>query len=187
MASWPTGWQRNVLRASGVPVTQFALDVISAWQKGTPTEPWTNNPLGMAASGSGAPAALHTPYAAFPSMQAFQDAFKRALSAGQGHSVQESLIMGQSYADAWREIHGLCWPANKTESEYPCPLMDLVSAAYTDKLSAPSRPPSTTTGSTHAPPEVHAAMRKQAQLLNQAANHIDGAAAGMAHVIKGMN
>lgn len=187
MATWPTGWQRNVLRASGIPVTQFALDVLSAWQRSTPVEPWTNNPLGMPALGSGAPTALQTPYAAFPTMQAFQDAFKRYLKSSKGHNVQDALLSAQSNSDAWREIHALNWPANKTESEYPVALMDMVSAAYTDKHAGKQRKPARTTGSTHAPPDVHDAMRKQSNLLHQAANGLDSASAGIAHIMKGMN
>lgn len=187
MATWPTGWQQRVLRATGIPVTQFALDVLSAWQASTPVEPWTNNPLGMPSRGSGAPPALQTPYAAFPSMQAFTDSFKRHMKSSKGRSVQEILISTSGHADAWREIHALGWPANSTEGEYPKHLMDKVVAAYTDKIAKRNRPAPKTAGVTHAPPDLHDAMRKQARLLHHASSSINGASAGIAHILKGMN
>lgn len=187
MASWPTGWQRATLRASGIPVTQFALDVLSAWQQSTPTELWTSNPLGMPVSAIAPMRAMNTPYAAFVTMQDFRDAFKRWSKTSLGHNVLDALISAQSYSDAWREIHALKWPANRTESEYPVKLMDKVSAAYTDKVTARARKPPTTTGQTHASPDVHLTMNKQAALLHRAATYLDGASAGIAHIMKGMN
>lgn len=130
MATWPTGWQAATLRAAGIPKTQFALDVLSAWQQSTPTAPWTNNPLGIPAKGSGAKAALNTPYAAFATIGNFRTVFKRLMSSGDGKAVTQSLIEAQSYAATWRDIHALSWPGNRTESEYPVKLMDLVTAAY---------------------------------------------------------
>ena len=187
MPSWPTGWQQATLRASGIPVTQYALDVLATWQQSTPTEPWTNNPLGMPSSAATAPKAMNTPYAAFVTMQDFRDAFKRFSKTSKGHNVLDVLISGQSYSDAWREIHALNWPGNNTESEYPVKLMDKVSAAYTDKVAAKSRPPSKTTGQTHASPDVHKTMAKQATLLHRAATHLNGASDGIAYIMKGMN
>jgi len=186
MASWPTGWREATLRAAGIPKTQFALDVLAAWQQSTPTEPWTNNPLGMPASGSGYPAALQTPYAAFPSMQAFRDAFKRLIRTMRGRSVLDALLSAQSYSDAWREIHALNWSSNRTESEYPVKLMDMVSAAYTSKTQHKTRDIPTTTGTTHAPPDVHDAMRRQSHLLHHAATSFSNASDAIAHIMKGM-
>lgn len=187
MATWPTGWQRETLRASGIPVTQFALDVLTTWQQSTPTEPWTNNPLGMPASGSGYPKALNTQYAAFPTMAAFRNALKRFLKTGKGRNVLDALLSGQSFSDAWREIHALAWPANKTESEHPAKLMDKVVAAYTSKTQHKTRDIPTTSGATHAPPDVHDAMHRQARLLTHAANTFGSAGDAIAYIMRGMN
>lgn len=185
MATWPTGWQQTVLRAASIPVTQFALDVLSAWQKSTPTEPWTNNPLGMPALSYGVPVALNTPYGAFPTMKSFRDAFMRAMARTGGANVAQALSMAQSYSEAWRAIHALKWPSNSTESEYPIALMDMVQAAYTSKVQNSTRANPTTTGSTHAPPDVHSAMRQQAMSLHHAATTFNTASEAIAYLVKG--
>lgn len=185
MATWPTGWQQTTLRASGIPITQFALDVLNAWANSTPTEPWTNNPLGMPASPYMYAKALNTDYAAFPTMQDFRDTIKKYLVGGAGRAVQHALIMGESYSDAWREIHALNWPSNKTESEYPSALMDMVQAAYTSKMTNGNRAKPTTTGATHAPPDVHVAMRNQAMRLHHAATTFNSATDAIAHLMRG--
>lgn len=187
MSTWPTGWREELLRTSGIPKTQFALDVLNAWQLSTPTEPWTNNPLGIPSQGSGHPKALETRYAAFPTMQAFRDTFKRLVRTSRGRNVLDALLSAQSYSDAWREIHALDWPSNATESEYPIRLMDMVSAAYASKMQHKTRDIPTTTGATHAPPDVHDAMRRQSHLLHHAANTLDNTSEAIRFIMKGMS
>lgn len=186
MASWPTGWREATLRAAGIPKTQFALDVLAAWQQSTPTEPWTNNPLGMPSKRDGTMSALYSLYAYFNTMVAFRDEFKRFTKSTKGRNVLDALLLGQSYSDAWREIHALAWPGNETESEYPVKLMDMVEAAYTSKTQHKTRDMPTTSGSTHAPPDVHDAMRRQGHLLHHAANSFSNASDAIAHIMKGM-
>jgi hypothetical protein len=187
MAQWPTGWQHTTLRACGIPVTQFALDVLNAWQQSTPTAPWTGNPLGMPGSSAVSVLSPAGKYRTFITMRQFRDEFKRFLKSSKGKGIYEAILMGQSYSDAWREIHALCWPGNDTESEYPIKLMDMVEAAYTSKQEHKTRDIPKTSGQTHAPPDVHDAMRKQSHLLYQAAKHFSDASTGIAHIMKGMN
>jgi hypothetical protein len=183
MATWPSNWAYVTLRAAGIDKSQFALNVMHAWMQSTPTEPWTNNPIGIPAQGSRVPAALNTKYAAFTTMTQFRASFAEKMKSGQGVNVAHTLNAADKYSDAWREIHALRWPGNDTESEYPSLLMDLVQAAYTDKVTARERPPPTTTGATHAPPDVHAAMRQQAVALHHAATHIAATSDAIAFIM----
>lgn len=161
--------------------------MLSAWADSTPVQPWTNNPLGMPVTYGIMPHPAGERYARFAQVESFRDAFKRFTKSSKGHAIADILMGGSGYSDAWREIHGLKWPSNATESEYPVKLMDVVTSAYASKVTKRNRPAPTTSGITHAPPDVHGAMRKQSLLLNQAANLFSGASDGIAHIMKGMN
>lgn len=141
MTEWPTSWREDLLRDAGIPVTQFALDVLNAWEKSTPTRPWTNNPLGFAANMTGMPPALNTPYAVFPSHGHFRSAFKQLIQSRPGSKFVTELFHDQSHSGAWRAISALGLPANDTETDYPAHLMDMVEAKYRKKLkpTAPSQ------------------------------------------------
>jgi hypothetical protein len=184
VAKWPTGWREATLRASGIPVSQFALDVLSGWQQSTPVDPWTNNPLGMPTGGNRVPSALNTPYAAFPTMQAFRDSFKRFTNSTAGKSLLHVMISAQSMPAAWREIHALHWPASITESEYPSVILDTVVKRYTDKVQARSAEPPTGTGTPKATPEVHQAVRLQSQALMSATAAFTDARKAIQHIVR---
>jgi hypothetical protein len=171
MAGWPEGWRERVLRQTGVPKTQFALDVLSAWRQSTPTEPWTNNPLGMPARGSNVPRALDTQYGAFVTINAFADAFKHAMKLPQNQNLVHVLIAADSLTAAWREIHGLGWPANATETDYPAVLLDMVEQAFRDKINAVAKRERKTAGTQLASPAQHADIRSQGYALHHAAKH----------------
>lgn len=169
MATWPDSWRENALRASGVPVTQFALDVLSAWRQSTPTEPWTNNPLGMAAKDTGKPRALNTPYAVFTSIGDFTTAFKRFMKSGNGTALLHQLISANSLASTWREIHALKWPANATETDYPAVLLDRMEEAYRSKLATKAASERKSAGTQQAPQVVKDAAKLQGMALHHAA------------------
>lgn len=134
MYQWPTNWKEETLRAAGVPVTQHALDVLTAWFKATPTQAWTNNPLGLPAVKGAAPKALNTPYAAFPTHEHFRQAFKTLAHGSPGKVLVHVLMDDGEYAAAWRAINALNLPGNATESDYPATLLDMVEQKYREKL-----------------------------------------------------
>lgn len=169
MAGWPDDWRQRVLRASGIPVSQFALDILSAWRKSTPMEPWTNNPLGYPYTGSKANSALNTPYAAFVTIGNFADAMKRLLKSNRGTALLHELISANSLASTWREIHALKWPASLTETDYPSVLLDMVEEQYRTKLQTTPKAERRGTGSTMASPAAHEATRNQGLALHHAA------------------
>ncbi|MGH9436812.1 MAG: hypothetical protein ACRD22_02715 [Terriglobia bacterium] len=186
MSELPGGWREATLRAAGITVTQFALDVLSAWRKSTPLPATACNPVGMPAKGNGAPPWLSTPYAVFPGMPAFRAAFARFLGTQQGREVRHALELSESYSNAWRAVHALPWPAVKTESEYPAALLDLVEAAYRDKVAGKDRAKRRTTGTVQAPPEVHAAVKAQAVALHHAVTAFTDGHKAMGSIVKGL-
>jgi len=129
MSDWPTSWREALLRQCGIPVTRFALDVLSAWRKSTPLEPWTNNPLGMPVAGTRAPNVLGSGYAAFPGMDAFRSAFALFLVSPAGRPVFDALATQDKPSVAWRAAHALPWPAVKTETNWPAVILDLIPTA----------------------------------------------------------
>lgn len=134
MNEWPTNWKELALRAAGVPVTQHALDVLTAWFKATPTQSWTNNPLGLPHEPGRVPKALNTPYGAFPTHEHFRQAFKTLAHGSPGKIVIHVLMDEGNYAGAWRAIHALNLPGNATETDYPATLLDMVEDKYRSKL-----------------------------------------------------
>src|ERR1700749_1832122 len=126
MSTWPTGWRQHALRHAEVPITQFALDVLDLWEKATPRDRYTNNPLGAPAHGFNAPRALQGGYAQFPTMQAFYSAFKTAVHSGPGKPLLSALAASDSHSVAWRAINQLKWPANATETDYPSTVLDKI-------------------------------------------------------------
>jgi len=134
VSGWPTNWRQEALRAAGVPVTQHALDVLDAWFKSTPTQAWTNNPLGLPPIQNVAPKALNTPYGAYPTHEHFLQAFKKLAHESPGKVIIHVLMNEREYAAAWRAIHALNLPGNATESDYPSTLLDMVEDKYRTKL-----------------------------------------------------
>lgn len=139
MIDWPTSWRENLLRHAGIPVSRFALDILSAWEKSTPTQPWTNNPLGLSAKQAGMPPALNTPYAVFPSHGHFRVAFGQLIQQPPGSDLALALLNEGDHAGIWRVINGLNLPANQTETDYPANLMDMIESKYRVKLK-PTKP-----------------------------------------------
>jgi hypothetical protein len=134
MNTWPTAWRERVLEHIDVPVTQHALDVLRDWHLSTPTQPWTNNPLGLPAAGNNVPEAMGTPYGAFPNHVEFRIALKRVADDGGHLPIRHALLEGATVAKAWRAISALNLPGSSTETDYPSVLLDRVDASYRRKL-----------------------------------------------------
>jgi len=184
MAQWPSSWRESLLRASGIPKTQFALDVLAAWQKSTPLESYSNNPLGMPRSSRSVPSWQDTEYAAYPTMQHFYAAFKRLVSTGQGRAILHVLIAADDHAATWREIHALNWPATKTEQDYPHLVLDMVEQKYRDRLTSRRTGDSKGTGIVTAHPSVHSNVRAQAAALYEVAQKFDDAGSAFEYIAR---
>lgn len=165
---WPDNWRRKALESAQLPVTSVALEVLSAWRKSTPLQPWTNNPIGMPARENGAMRAAGTDYASFRTFQTFYKAFERFMKSATGQKLAAEIANGGNPAEAWRIINSLNWPGNKTESEYPSALLDLVQAKYTDKMPTVARTTSKTSGNVGASASVHDAIKAQQAAIHDA-------------------
>lgn len=184
MPAWPDDWRQRVLRASGVPVTQWALDVLAAWRRSTPVESWTNNPLGVPYHGSKANRALSTPYASFVTIGDFANAMKRLLKSNRGTALLHELISANNVAAAWREIHALKWPGNLTETDYPSAVLDMVEASYREKIQTSTKAQRRGTGSTMAAPALHEATRAQGLALHHAATAFSDGKQAIGYVMR---
>lgn len=133
MSTWPTSWREMALDRIGVEVTAHALNVLRDWHLSTPTEPWTNNPLGLPAMGNDVPQAMGTPYGAFPTHRSFREALVRVADAGGSMPLRHALHEDTSIARAWRTINSLNLPGNDTETDYPALLLDRADESYRSK------------------------------------------------------
>jgi hypothetical protein len=182
--SWPTGWREALLRETGIPVTQFALDVLASWCQSTPTEPWTNNPLGLPAKGNSAPQALNTPYALFHTTGRFRKAFTALLETTPGKDLRLVLTHGTSHGQAWRTINGMSLPANVTETDYPSALLDRLTDDYRATLTDVKPDQRKTAGAQLASPKTHDDMRSQQRALHEAVTTFNKGSEAMAHIAR---
>lgn len=174
------------MRAAALPVSQFALDVLSAWNKSTPVVPATYNPLGMPAKGTSNVPYLGTQYALFSGIGAFTTAMSKFLASSKGAELRHTLDAAESLSDAYRAIHALGWPANKTETDYPSALLDMLEAQYRAKLATRTTEKRKTTGTVQASPAVHAAVKQQAAVLHHAATQFSDAANAIRYTVRGL-
>lgn len=166
MSGWPTGWREAILRETGVPVTQFALDVLSAWNKSTPTEPWTNNPFGLPPVAGRVPAAVNPMYGSYSGMSMMRRDLKLLLHGTNDKAVIHALISADSYAEAYRAISALGLPAARTESDYPSAVLDLVPQKYRDSLQTVAADSRKSGGPGVVPPNVlHSGLSTQQEIL----------------------
>lgn len=170
---WPSSWRENALRGAEIPLSDFALNVLHLWEQSTPTSRWTNNPLGIPSEGFSAPRALGSLYAAFPSMNAFVKAFATAAHSGHDKPLYTALGTSESYAELWRVIHQLGWPANGTETDHPIKVLDKTDEAVRNRLQSVTPSERKTVGLTEAPASQLAAIRTQAQALHHASNNFN--------------
>lgn len=186
MSDWPQGWREATLKASGITVTPFALDVLSAWRRSTPLVPVTYNPLGMPARGTSNVRYLGTAYALFPGITAFSAAMALFLASPRGAGVRHALEAAERHSDAWRAVHALGWPATATETDYPSALLDMVEQRYRDKLASRDTARRRTAGTQKAAPDVHEGARHQAVILHHAAANISDARQAIQFVLRGL-
>lgn len=187
MSGWPTGWREHTLRAAGLEPNDFSVSVMHHWERATPTLRWTNNPIGIPASGFSAPRAFNSPYAAFPTMKAFYDAFNKAAHAGHGKPLYTMLGTSEKHSEAWRVIHALGWPANQTETDYPATLLDVLTDDALSKLKVKSKSERKTVG---IPPDAtaqHALVHKQSMALHEATIHVHDASRAIGYIIGRVN
>jgi hypothetical protein len=183
---WVSGWREATLRAAGIPISQFALDALAAWNKSTPVVPATYNPLGMPAKGTSNVSYLATPYALFTGIGAFTKAMSAFLSTSKGAELAHALNAAESLSDVYRAIHALGWPAAKTETDYPSALLDMLEASYRAKMATRTPANRKTSGIVQAPPAVHTAVRQQARVLHHAAINFSDASKAISHIVKGL-
>lgn len=186
MTNWPDGWREALLSANGIPETQFALNVLNYWAQATPVQKFTNNPLGIPSAGFGAPRAFNTAYAAFPTPDAFRKAFGIALKSTEGKALYHALAAQDSLTVAWRAIHGMKWPANDTETDYPATILDAVTDGSTAKLKVSKKAARKSVGTEPVRTDVHAMVQAQGHALHHAVNNISGATDAMNYVIQRM-
>lgn len=187
MSQWPTGWRQHTLRAAEIPVTQFALDILHYWEQSTPTDRYTNNPLGMPAHGYNVPRALNGLYAQFPTMTAFYKAFTKAAHAGTGKPLFSALATQDKHSHAWRTINGLNWPANSTETDYPAVILDHVRGAIPEHWNISEPADRKTVGVSKAATSQIRATAAQNMALHHAAHNIGSAADAIAYIVRGLN
>lgn len=184
MNQWPSGWQRAALKHAGITPTDFAESIMTAWCKSTPTDPWTNNPIGLPAHENGAPRALDTRYALFHTTTQFRDAFKRLLASPQAAELRLILTEGSGHGQAWREISQLGLPASDTETDYPSAILDMLDTKYRATLTQVE--PKDRKGqvrTTRNSIDSMAVGRQQRALYEAARTGMQGAAA-MGHIVR---
>lgn len=184
MSQWPTGWREHTLRAAQLQPTQFMLDVLKHWEASTPTARWTNNPLGIPSHGYGAPRAFNSPYAAFPTMRAFYDAFAKAAHNDRGKPLFTMLGTQEKHSEAWRVIHKLGWPGNETETDYPAKLLDVLTDDALSKLKISKPSERKTVGIIPDAADQHAIVQAQSAALHHATQHINDASRAIGYVIQ---
>lgn len=172
MNVWPTAWRESVLTHIGVPVTKHALDVLRDWEQSTPTQPWTNNPLGLPAAGNNVPEAMGTPYGAFPSHVEFRVALKRIADDGGHMPLLHALHEDSTVARAWRTINRLNLPGSSTETDYPSVLLDRVDENYRSKLQTTPVSRRKSMGKGLAPVDMSHPVLKASAEVHHVANNI---------------
>lgn len=187
MPRWESGWREHALRHAGIDVTQFALNMLQDWMESTPTQPWTNNPLGFPQRGYAPARALKSPYAAFATMNHFHDAFRKLLTGRAQHLLRLSLSGGENPAEVWRAVNSLKWPANGTETDYPSRVLDRVDSSYREKLQSTTPEQRRTVGLDAVPSGAHHDSARQLIALHHAAHRFDDVNSALRHIQRTMN
>ena len=119
MTDWPSTWRKSALAALEIEPSPFANKALALWQKSTPMEPWTRNPLGVPAIGGNRRIVPGTKYAIYGSYSDFSHSLAMSLGGEGGMAVKAYLSDGGNIPKLWRAIAALKWPASETESDYP--------------------------------------------------------------------
>lgn len=187
MTNWDDGWQIQALKVADIPVTDFAVQVLTLWASATPTQRWTNNPLGIPSAGFSAQRAGNTAYAAFPTMAAFNAALKLEAHSKSGKPLYTALAAQDKLSVAWRAIHALGWPANGTETDYPSTILDAVTDASTAAMKASKPGARKTVGLADTRSNVHAVIQTHGQSFYQSAANINGASRALSTALGRVN
>lgn len=185
MNTWPTAWRELTLVHINVPVSQHAMDVLRDWHLSTPTQPWTNNPLGLPAAGNGVPEALGTPYGAFPTHAAFRTALKRIADDGGHMPLVHALHQDATVAKAWRTISALGLPGSSTETDYPAVLLDRVSESYRAKLQTVPTEGRKSMGPGPGPVDMSHPVLQAAQGIHHATNNMHDLNQAIRYLLQG--
>lgn len=165
-----------MLADADIPITDFALSVLKAWQLSTPLEPWTNNPLGMPyVKGVNAPL-LSTGYALFVSLEQSRKAFTAFLNSQSGRKVRDALAVTEKYSVAYRAINDLRWPAKNTETDWPSAVLDMVLQPIRDRLASVTDPSlRKTSGTVFQSPDPAGAVRGSRRATQNSASTMSDA------------
>lgn len=168
--AWASTWKKSALEAAGIESTDYALKALALWQKSTPLESWTMNPLGIPARGYARRKVPNTEYALFLKYSDFSAAFAKAMASERSGSIKLLLQTGESTAKLWREIHSLAWPAAATENDWPREVHTWIGDEFRALLNIPDKTPHRSSGVTaesrlnnHRVIQAHRAMITAAQ------------------------
>lgn len=187
MPRWESGWREHALKNAGLEATQFAVGVLQDWMESTPIQPWTNNPLGFPQHGYAQVRAMKSPYAVFPTMNHFHDAVKRLLTSKRGYELRLALSGDGAYAEVWRAVNSLKWPANGTESDYPSRVLDRVATEYREKLQSVQPEQRTTVGLNASSLGSRQDSARQLVALHHAATRFTDLNRAILHIQRTMN
>lgn len=177
--SWPDGWREALISAMDADRTPFLMNALQAWNKSTPLDPYTNNPLGMPYAPGQTPQLLNSGYALFPATTAFRTRFVSFLHSAPGADLRHALLTGEDLGPLWRAIHALGWPANNTETDYPAALLDLMTAPVREKLQSTDPDARKTSGTVGYSAVSQGGTRALGQALQRAANAALGASSAL--------
>lgn len=139
-SEWPDGWMTATLTEAGLPVTDFTLSALGAWQRSTPILAYTNNPIGMPYKPGKSLQLMQTGYAMYVTMGKFRDAFADLVTSSAGRALHDAFALSEKYSEVWRAVSALKWPASSTETDYPSAVLDLTSQSYRDKVATVASP-----------------------------------------------
>ena len=134
MYKYPDGWREALISDLGLDPSDFLVSVFRAWQESTPLQPYVNNPFGMPYVSGVIPQLQNSGYALFRDMAQFRAAFVAFVKGGHGLALRKALADANSLPAVYRAIHGLNWPGNKTETDYPSGILDLMTDDDRSKL-----------------------------------------------------
>lgn len=184
MNSWPSTWIGHVLDAAGIESTGGTRAIMRAWKDSTPLPPYTNNPIGMPAGSSGAPALMNTGYALFATVDLFYSAFATFVKSYQGKVLVKAMTGDNPYPETWRVISTLRWPGSLTETDYPAVLLDMTADSYRESVAASTPGNRKTSGVVGQEPPNKSYVLENARNLAQAGKSINDATELMRHLIR---
>lgn len=138
MYKYPDGWREALISDLGLEPSDFLMSVFRYWQESTPLQPYVNNPFGMPYVSGVTPELQNSGYALFRDMAQFRAAFVAFVNGGHGQAIRKALTDASSLPAVYRAVHGLGWPGNKTETDYPSGILDLMTDEDRSRLQTTS-------------------------------------------------